>query len=137
MANENRGTQSYLDILEMDPLVFLNYLEQFKTDVSCDVDSAESMSAAGKKLGDVANTFAFLTSLYSYAGVMKRQLARDGKTVDYQDMVDKEEALERTMKAVDLQYKSLSKAITIHIKNNEEMYYTDGVAYKPTPGRKR
>ena len=137
MANENRGTRSYLDILEMDPLVFLNYLEQFKTDVSCDVDSAESMSAAGKKLGDVANTFAFLTSLYSYASVMKRQLARDGKTVDYQDMVDKEEALERTMKAVDFQYKSLSKAITIHIENNKELYYTDGVAYRPTHGKKR
>ena len=121
------NTRSYLDILAMDPLVFLNYLEQFKTDVSCDVDSAESMSEAGKKLGIVANTYAFLTSLYSYAGVMKRQLSRDGKTTDYQDMVDKEEALERTMKAVDMQYKALSKAITVHIENNKELFYTDGI----------
>lgn len=136
MAKQEYNTRSYLDILAMDPLVFLNYLEQFKIDVGCDVDSAESMSAAGKKLGAIANAYSLLTSLYSYAGVMKRQLSRDGKTSDYQDMVDKEEAVERTMKAVDMQYKALSKAITVHIENNKEMYYTDGVSFRPTPGKR-
>lgn len=127
-------TQSYLDILSMDPLVFLSYLEQFKIDVRCNVDSAEEMAEAGNKLGDVANAYSYLTSLYSYAGVRKRQLSRNGNTSDYQDMIDKEEAIERTMKAVDMQYRALSKAITVRIENNKELYYTDGMG--PAGGRR-
>lgn len=119
---------SYAEILELDPLVFLSYLEQFKCDVSCNVESAEEMYEAGKKLGEVANSYSFLTSLYSYAGVKKRQLSRVGKNTEYQDMIDKEEAVERTMKAVDMQYRALSKAISVHIENNRELYYTDAYA---------
>ena len=128
--------QSYLEILEMDPLPFLTYLEQFKTDVSCAIEDAQAMQDAGNKLGVVANHYSFLTSLSSYAGVKKRQLSRDGRTMDYQDMVDKEEALERTMKAVDMQYRALSKAITVHIENNKELYMTDGYAGRPSDGRR-
>ncbi len=127
---------SYLEILEMDPLPFLTYLEQFKTDVSCEIADADSMQEAGNKLGIVANHYSFLTSLYSYAGVRKRQLSRDGQALDYQDMIDKEEALERTMKAVDMQYRALSKAITVHIENNKELYMTDGYAGRPSDGRR-
>jgi hypothetical protein len=123
---------SYIEILKMDPLVFLTFLEQYKVEVNCDVESAEEMSKAGKQLGQIANSYSFLSSLYTYAGVLKRQLQRNGKQAEYQDMIDKEEALSQTMKAVDLLYRSLSKAITIHIENNRELSYTDGMVANKT-----
>ena len=124
-------TGSYIDILKMDPLVFLTFLEQYKVEVNCNVENVDEMNMAGQQLGEIANAYSFLSSLYAYAGVLKRQLQRNGQQADYQDMIDKEEALNQTMKAVDLLYKSLSKAITIHIENNRELSYTDGmVGYK-------
>ena len=65
------------------------------------------MNRAGQQLGEIANAYSFLSSLYTYAGVLKRQLQRNGQQAEYQDMIDKEEALGQTMKAVDLLYKSL------------------------------
>ena len=122
---------SYIDILKMDPLVFLTFLEQYKVEVNCNVESVDEMNRAGQQLGEIANAYSFLSSLYTYAGVLKRQLQRNGQQAEYQDMIDKEEALNQTMKAVDLLYKSLSKAIMIHIENNRELSYTDGmVGYK-------
>ncbi len=129
-------TQTYLDILAMDPLPFLNYLEQFNTDVSCNVDNAEEMIAAGNKLGDVANNYSYLVSLYAYAGVRKRQLSRTSQTEAYQDMIDKESALECIMRAVDMQYRALSKALSVHVENNKELYYTDGYAVPKNRGRR-
>ncbi len=120
-------TGSYIDILKMDPLVFLTFLEQYKVEVNCNVENVDEMNRAGQQLGEIANAYSFLSSLYAYAGVLKRQLQRNGQQADYQDMIDKEEALNQTMKAVDLLYKSLSKAITIHIENNRELSYTDGM----------
>lgn len=129
--------QSYLEILEMDPLPFLTFLEQFKTDINYSVEDAESMQAAGNHLGVLANNYGFLASLYSYAGVKKRQFSRDGKALDYQDMVDREAALERTMKAVDMQYRALSKAITVHIENNKELYMIDGYSVRQMQSKGR
>ena len=119
---------SHLQVLQQDPVSFLDYLEKFRIDVTCDVDSAGSMDEAGKKLGRVANTYAYLVSLYNYANMLKRHLSRNGKTPEYQEMIDKENALEYTLRAMDMQYKALSKAITVHIENNRELYYTDGVS---------
>ena len=122
----NKTAMSYKDILAMRPLAFIAYLEQFKVNVSCHVESRDEMYAAGNNLGKIANQYSFLTSLYAMAGVMKRELQRSGQTWEYQDMIDKEDAIERAMKAVDMSYRALSKAITIHIENNKELYMTDG-----------
>ena len=130
--------ESYQDVLGLPPLAFLAYIEQYKTDVSCDPNDAESVARAGQNLGKITNTYAYLATLYSYAGALKRQLARDGKTEEHDDMIDREKALERMMKVVDMEYRSLSKVISMHMDARREMYYTDGITFQDprTRGRK-
>lgn len=132
MSNEQMwGAATYQEILAYDPLVFLNYLEQYKLPMSYNVENQDEMVKAGNMLGEIADRYTVLSTLYTYAGMLKRLLSRNGKNTEYEDMIDKERALETVMKAVDMQYKALSKAISVHMDANRELYYSDSVKAKP------
>ena len=56
----------------------------------------------------------------------KRRLKREGKKQEYEDMVDREQALELVLKAVDMQQKTVSKILSFHMDQNRELYYLEG-----------
>ena len=57
---------------------------------------------------------------------MKRKLDREGKKQEYEDMIDKEAVVENTLKAIDVQYRSLSKCITLHMENSRDLRIMGG-----------
>ena len=118
---------SYEEILHYDPLVFLNYLGQFIQPVSFNVESQEEMKRAANELGSIASKFTVLSTLYAYAGVIKRSMGRNGKTSEYEDMIDRERILETYLKTLDMQYRALTKGVNVHMEANRELYYTDGI----------
>lgn len=123
----SKRMMTYEEILKLKPPTFLTYLEQDRVEVHCAPDNAEEVVRAGQMLGELANRFSYLSSLHSCAAAMKRKLAREGSVDSYQDMIDKQAAIRNAMDALDMQYRALSKAISIHMDNNRELYYTDGV----------
>lgn len=117
---------SYISLLEMDPVPFMDYLERFNQDISFDVGDPGSLKHAVSFLQKIPSVYAFLSSLCSYAGIRKRELQRAGETSKYRDMVDKEACIDRMMRAVDMRYKALSKAITVYLDSTKELYMTGG-----------
>lgn len=119
---------SVLEILSKDAASFIKFLESYHFQVNCHLETVDDMSGAAEMLGNLANLNAYFTTLYAYAGILKRQLKREGKTEEYQNMIDKEAILEKYLKAVDMDYRAVNRAVQIRMENNRELYYTDGYA---------
>lgn len=121
--------QSYEDVLKMDSLVFAAHIDGFLSNIDISILTTEDAQAATTELGELSNRYAYLSSLSNHAKLYKRRLRRAGNVSDYEDMIDKEAMITDAMSSVDRQYRALSKAITVHIKNNKELYLTGDKTY--------
>lgn len=121
--------QSYEDVLKMDSLVFAAHIDGFLSNIDISILTTEDAQAATTELGELSNRYAYLSSLSNHAKLYKRRLRRAGNVSDYEDMIDKEAMITDAMSSVDRQYCALSKAITVHIENNKELYLTGDKTY--------
>ena len=121
--------QSYEDVLKMDSLVFAAHIDGFLSNINISILTTEDAQAATTELGELSNRYAYLSSLSNHAKLYKRRLRRAGNVSDYEDMIDKEAMITDAMSSVDRQYRALSKAITVHIENNKELYLTGDKIY--------
>lgn len=121
--------QSYEDVLKMDSLVFAAHIDGFLSNIDISILTTEDAQAATTELGELSNRYAYLSSLSNHAKLYKRRLRRAGNVSDYEDMIDKETMIADAMSSVDRQYRALSKAITVHIENNKELYLTGDRTY--------
>lgn len=121
--------QSYEDVLKMDSLVFAAHIDGFLSNINISILTTEDAQAATTELGELSNRYAYLSSLSNHAKLYKRRLRRAGNVADYEDMIDKEAMIADAMSSVDRQYRALSKAITVHIENNKELYLTGDRTY--------
>ena len=121
--------QSYEDVLKMDSLVFAAHIDGFLSNIYISILTTEDAQAATTELGELSNRYAYLSSLSNHAKLYKRRLRRAGNVSDYEDMIDKEAMITDAMSSVDRQYRALSKAITVHIENNKELYLTGDKTY--------
>lgn len=121
--------QSYEDVLKMDSLVFAAHIDGFLSNIDISILTTEDAQAATTELGELSNRYAYLSSLSNHAKLYKRRLRRAGNVSDYEDMIDKEAMIAEAMSSVDRQYRALSKAITVHIENNKELYLTGDRTY--------
>lgn len=121
--------QSYEDVLKMDSLVFAAHIDGFLSNIDIRILTTEDAQAATTELGELSNRYAYLSSLSNHAKLYKRRLRRAGNVSDYEDMIDKEAMITDAMSSVDRQYRALSKAITVHIENNKELYLTGDKTY--------
>ncbi len=121
--------QSYEDVLKMDSLVFAAHIDGFLSNIDISILTTEDAQAATTELGELSNRYAYLSSLSNHAKLYKRRLRRAGNVSDYEDMIDKEAMITDAMSSVDRQYRALSKAITVHIENNKELYLTGDRTY--------
>ncbi len=121
--------QSYEDVLKMDSLVFAAHIDGFLSNINISILTTEDAQAATTELGELSNRYAYLSSLSNHAKLYKRRLRRAGNVSDYEDMIDKEAMIADAMSSVDRQYRALSKAITVHIENNKELYLTGDRTY--------
>lgn len=121
--------QSYEDVLKMDSLVFAAHIDGFLSNIDISILTTEDAQAATTELGELSNRYAYLSSLSNHAKLYKRRLRRAGNVSDYEDMIDKEAMIADAMSSVDRQYRALSKAITVHIENNKELYLTGDKTY--------
>lgn len=121
--------QSYEDVLKMDSLVFAAHIDGFLSNIDISILTTEDAQAATTELGELSNRYAYLSSLSNHAKLYKSRLRRAGNVSDYEDMIDKEAMITDAMSSVDRQYRALSKAITVHIENNKELYLTGDKIY--------
>ena len=118
---------TYKEIYEMDPLELFEWMktefdyklpEQIKT-----VDDMEQAAALMMKLSSYQN---YLAALLAYGKIATRKEKRDSEKELWEDMVDRKTIVERMLKAVEFSYTTLSRAVTIKIQNDKELYMNDG-----------
>lgn len=109
--------RTYPELLNLDSFVLTATLEQLKIDVFTKIMSQEEAETASDEMGKLANHYSLVSSLLSYAKAFKRSLKRDKNMEEYEDMIDKEAIIENTLKALDIQYKAVSKSITLYMED--------------------
>lgn len=109
--------RTYPELLSLDSFVLTATLEQLKTDIFTKITSQEEAETASDEMGKLANHYSLVSSLLSYAKAFKRSLKRDKNMEEYEDMIDKEAIIENTLKALDIQYKAVSKSITLYMED--------------------
>lgn len=121
-------TYNYDQIFSMTPTALVEWLHnEFKTDLPSKIDCAEDMENASELLLLLAGHYSYLAELSSYAKVEVRRAKRELSKGEWEDMVDRKEMIERRLDIAKQQYNAVSRAITVKIEANKEMYMSGGL----------
>lgn len=131
MCSDTTRAVSWVQIAHEPVQVFITDLQQYSVSIeSFDLSNPDDMQKLGVTLKDITNNFSALTALSSVISFEKRRLKREGNKEEYEDMVDREQALELVLKAVDMQQKTVSKILSFYMDQNRELYYLEGKTRK-------
>lgn len=112
----------YKSILSKTPIDLVTWLhESFDIDTPLEIKSIEDMEMASKLILVLTEYNAYLLELLSYAKCVTRLAKRELSKTEYEDMVDRKEAIQNMVDTIDQQYKAVSRAVTIRIENNAEL----------------
>ncbi|MCR5670749.1 MAG: hypothetical protein K6G10_07055 [Butyrivibrio sp.] len=115
----------YNHFIGMESFEFLIWLdENFPITIPQAITTAEDMEMAAAQLLQLSSQYAYIAELASWFKVATRQTKRDGLKEDYEDMVDKRDAVDNKMKSIEQAYKGISRAVTIRTENNAELRMT-------------
>ncbi len=115
--------EDYQSILEMDIFELLDWLSQrFSVKLPNKVETAEQMNEASELLLKLTSYHSYLCELLSYAKVAVRYAKRNYSKTDWEDYVDKQNAIDRWLDIIKQQYTALSRAVTIRTENNKELF---------------
>ena len=135
------------ELLNMDPIELVDWLNQeFKIELPVTLETIEQMKEAGQLLSKTINIYSYLMSMSSYAKIAVRDKKRESdkhakelkankdkakeeeltyianKTKkDYENMVDRKEAIENAADIANKQYNAISRMITVKKEINAEL----------------
>ena len=87
--------------------------ERVMGDMPEGIKSTQDLVCTEEALGRLANDYAYIIELLSYSRNYVRQLKRKGEREQYEDMMDKRDALESISSALKLKYQAVSRTITV------------------------
>lgn len=113
----------YEQILHMEPTALANWLhEEFHVVLPQRINSHEAMEQASELLLRFTAQYAYLAELLSYAKIEVRKAKRELPKEEWENMVDRKEAIERRLDIVKQEYTAVSRAITVKIDSDKEMF---------------
>ncbi len=98
--------------------------ETFKTVIPKQIITQEDMDEAAKILLKLSSEFSYLSQLLTWFKVSTRDAKRNSSKEEYEDMIDKRDAVESKLNAVKQSYAGVSRAVTIRTENNMELRMT-------------
>lgn len=119
--------RTYREILLLEPQEFLDFLETKKYAFTGSITCPEEANEAMRFLNALETNYSYVSSLLSHAKIIKREMARNGRNSQYEDMIDKEAAVENALKSIDLTQKALSKNISLYMEQQRELYMTGNI----------
>lgn len=112
----------YEFILSMSPLELIRWLhDEFNVELPVRLISAEDMGTASELLLRFSAQYAYLAELLSYAKVAVRIAKREYPKEEWENMVDRKEAIEKRLDIVKQQYAAVSRAVTVKADVDREM----------------
>ncbi len=116
------GPQTIDEILSLEPIELAEWMRaRYIRKIPTPTSIAE-FKANAHVLSDIANAYAFLSSLHAVAAAKVRDAKRrklDADTVDA--CTARRDAVDDVLKGLKLQYEAFSRMITIHQQANEEL----------------
>ncbi len=113
---------NFNEILEKRPAELLDWLlDNFYTDIPSVIASIEDMTTASETLLMLSGYYSYLMALSSYTKIQTREAKRNLSKEEYEDMVDRKEIIQNITEVVKQNYSAVSRAVTIHIENNNEL----------------
>ena len=89
-------------------------------DIPEGINGEEDVVQLERLLGRLPNDYAYVIELLSHARSYVRYLKRQKLREEYEDMMDKRDALESIANALKLQYQGVSRMITTYEQRREE-----------------
>ena len=90
------------------------------SDIPEGINSEEDVIQLERLLGRLPNDYAYVIELLNHARYYVRYLKRKKLKEEYEDMMDKRDALESIANALKLQYQGVSRMITTYEQRREE-----------------
>jgi len=114
------------ELFNLDPIDLLTTLMRI-THVSLPeaLDTPERMREASKATLKLGGWQSYLEELSAYAKCMVRDSKRTASTEEWQDMVDRKEAVDRVLKAIEAEYSALSRAATMEMDAKKSAQFED------------
>lgn len=114
---------NYQDIFSLSPIDLVSWLHnEFSISLPEKIETTDDMEAASQILLVLSEYFSYLSELLSYAKIAVRQAKRNSPKEQWEDMVDRQLAIERKLDSVKQQYSAVSRAVTIKTENNKEFF---------------
>lgn len=122
-------------VLQMDPTLLQDWLtEEFGliTPLPTEISTIEDMKNAEKMIATLTNRLSYLSSLGVYAKIAVRNSKRKGKDykTEYEDMIDRQTAINAAEDTVKQQYNAISRMITVKQEINKEIYMSENIINK-------
>ncbi len=110
-------------IFLLAPLDLVDWLhDEFPMLMQSKIETVEDMDLASNSLLRLTAQYSYLCELLSYAKIIVREAKRNLPKEDYEDMVDRQNAIEKRLDIVKQEYLAVSRAVTIKSEINKEMY---------------
>ena len=114
---------NYQDIFSLSPIDLVSWLHnEFSISLPEKIETTDDMEAASQILLVLSEYFSYLSELLSYAKIAVRQAKRNSPKEQWEDMVDRQLAIERKLDSVKQKYSAVSRAVTIKTENNKEFF---------------
>ena len=113
------------ELLQEDPNVLM---ELFQKEYTCQVpENADDLRQAAMMLGRLTNAYSFVMQLSIQAKRAIREAKRAKKSKDeIDDAIDRKAVIDGFVDIISMQYKAISRIVTIRQQENEELKMTDG-----------
>lgn len=119
---------NYQDIFSLSPIDLVSWLHnEFSISLPEKIETTDDMEAASQILLVLSEYFSYLSELLSYAKIAVRQAKRNSPKEQWEDMVDRQLAIERKLDSVKQQYSAVSRAVTIKTENNKEFFMSSSL----------
>ena len=117
-------------IFLLAPLDLVDWLhDEFPMLMQSKIETVEDMDLASNSLLRLTAQYSYLCELLSYAKIIVREAKRNLPKEDYEDMVDRQNAIEKRLDIVKQEYLAVSRAVTIKSEINKEMFMEQGTSY--------
>lgn len=122
-----KGNLTVTEILKKDPFELMElFQEEYDYEIPETLDSVDDLKYASKLIGKLANAYSYMSQLSVYAKIAVRNFRREKKEKNcIDDAIDRKAVIDTFVGTLEMQYKAVSRMLTIKQQINEELKMTD------------
>ena len=124
---QKKQIKTIRDILEADTIDVADWANRnfFTLLPITSIETPEELARASRLMAEATNNYAYLSGIISYVKIYKRAAKTAGDKGNANELIDKEDIIQRAIDAVKLKYSTISRMITAKQEINKEIHMSD------------